>query len=146
MNLTHPYVVQTVDVSGTCTLTVVCFCSLLRYTPNPGGGPRTRQSCAAPGKGRKTSCSICSNSGLPIVDEICPFHERQTEGLVTCARSSSCSVVFLASKHVRFCFVLILICLLRKHVIVYCAVASVFRVIVSGVMYTRQPCSVGVFL
>ena len=59
------------------------FFSLMRYTPNPGGGARgARQTGAAPGRGRATSCSVCSNSGLPIVDAICPFHQHQTEGLV----------------------------------------------------------------
>ncbi|KAL5020392.1 hypothetical protein ScPMuIL_003284 [Solemya velum] len=50
--------------------------SLLRYAPNPGGGPG---SCSVQGS-RSTSCSICTNSGLPVLDTICPFHGYRTKG------------------------------------------------------------------
>ena len=62
-----------------CVSRAFWCCSLLRYTPNPGGGQR---ACRVATQGRATSCAICSNSGLPLVDAVCPFHDLQTEGFV----------------------------------------------------------------
>ncbi|KAK2167720.1 hypothetical protein LSH36_25g10021 [Paralvinella palmiformis] len=51
--------------------------SVLRYAPNPGGGSVGR-TCSR--QQRNPPCSICVNSGLPILDQVCPFHQQKTEG------------------------------------------------------------------
>ncbi|KAJ8311554.1 hypothetical protein KUTeg_010909 [Tegillarca granosa] len=52
--------------------------SLLKYSPNPGGGQGSCQSSAQTSK--PSSCSMCSNSRLPVLDKICPFHKLKTHG------------------------------------------------------------------
>ncbi|XP_067652924.1 cytoplasmic aconitate hydratase-like isoform X1 [Haliotis asinina] len=52
--------------------------SRLQYSPNPGGGVTPVQS-SNPGS-RSTSCSICSSSGIPVLDSVCPFHGHKTGG------------------------------------------------------------------
>ena len=61
------------------SLSVCLFSSVLRYAPNPGGGSVGR-TCSR--QQRNPPCSICVNSGLPILDQVCPFHHQKTEGLV----------------------------------------------------------------
>ena len=128
--ITNPqssHILQT--VSSRSSLTLVCFCSLMRYTPNPGGGGRAR--AAAPGKGRSTSCSLCSNAGLPIVDEICPFHQHQTEGLV-------CRSAVLSSFSYHLTFLVRSVCY-AVHVCVCCR-----PIVERFFVHSRQPCSVDV--
>ncbi|XP_064595857.1 cytoplasmic aconitate hydratase-like [Liolophura sinensis] len=57
--------------------------SLLRYAPNPGGGGgASAKPCSNPGgyNAKSASCSVCVNSGLPVLDETCPFHGLKTDG------------------------------------------------------------------
>ena len=75
-----------------CEHLTLYFSSILRrYAPIPGGGGR--QVChisasAAPAstgntkQSRNPHCSMCTNSGLPVLEEICPFHQERTEGFV----------------------------------------------------------------
>jgi len=48
--------------------------SVLQYAPNPGGG----RLCSS--QQRNPPCSLCVNSGLPMLEKVCPFHELETEG------------------------------------------------------------------
>ncbi|XP_048236748.1 cytoplasmic aconitate hydratase-like isoform X3 [Haliotis rufescens] len=50
----------------------------LQYSPNPGGGVTPVQS-SNPGS-RSTSCRVCSSSGMPVLDSLCPFHGHKTGG------------------------------------------------------------------
>ncbi|XP_066270723.1 cytoplasmic aconitate hydratase-like isoform X1 [Branchiostoma lanceolatum] len=61
--------------------------SIVRNTPNPGGGLRpgqtaSRANAAVPAKtcgGAAKGCNICLNTGLPKLEEICPFHQQPTD-------------------------------------------------------------------
>lgn len=53
-----------------------CF-SILKYSPNPGGG----QNSEVKGS-QRSSCNLCVDPRSPISDQICPFHKRKTQGLV----------------------------------------------------------------
>ncbi|XP_065938353.1 cytoplasmic aconitate hydratase isoform X1 [Magallana gigas] len=49
--------------------------SILKYSPNPGGG----QSSEVKGS-QRSSCNLCVDPRSPISDQICPFHKRKTQG------------------------------------------------------------------
>ena len=87
------------------SLPISLHCSLFQYAPNPGGG--LGRSCSgtkatsASGSGDKlgrqstNSCTLCSNSSFPLLEEICPFHHHRTQGLVQHFRYKLVMVVLL---------------------------------------------------
>ena len=95
---------------GVC---IFSYSSVLRYTPNPGGGvtmlasplcgSRASSSAAAASsaspQGRATPCSVCSNTRLPVLHEKCPFHHLPTEGCVKwICFSVVCTVLIVSPK------------------------------------------------
>ncbi|KAK3096001.1 hypothetical protein FSP39_021854 [Pinctada imbricata] len=56
--------------------------SLMKYSPNPGGGQKECQNSGQSSKSRSTChlCTVPSSSQTSVMDKVCPFHKQKTQG------------------------------------------------------------------